>query len=987
MSRDALIIGINHYKYLKLLDSPATDAEAIAQILEHQGGFTINRLPASEDIDAENRSIVTVADSGEITLPELKNALVQLFNPTSQKPPEVALFYFSGHGLREDQGGIQQGFLATTDSETKSYNNCLPLDWLRKLLRNSPVRQQIVWLDCCYSGELFNVAEADPGQRGQGLDRCFIAASRDFEAAIAPRTSDHSLFTEALLQALDYSQSAHGYIDNYQLEENLKQILKTSSFPQQPVYGNSGERPIVLAGWMYATKPAFGENFCPYKGLHYFDNKPEDALFFKGRDKLIAELLTKVKTKPFLAVLGASGNGKSSVVRAGVLYQLQQTEPWQIVNPFTPTADPLTALTNGLGMNEVLTFVQASTKARVILTIDQFEEVFSLCQDPQARDKFFNTLLDAVEQATGKFCLIVIMRADFMDKCSNYPRLARYFQDHQHIVTRPTEDEIQQIIEAPAKQAGFLVEPRLVAEMVTDFKDSIGGLPLLEFALTTLWEKGKADRLLRYADYQVLGENKGINGILNNKATELYNGLLIEEDKKKENLSSEEKEKHEKAQKIAERIFLELIALGEGRVDTRRQVQKDDLLVLSLPYPQPLIEETFNALAKAYLLVVDKPKDEPFAFVNIAHDALIEHWSMLRKWLDQSREDLKLQRQINEGAKAWQAGNKALLVGVDLALAEEYLGTHLERVPLSEVGVEFVKSSQKERDRVLKEEKERQERELTAAKQLAEESEARRKEQSIANQRLKKIVWVLIILFIIACIATGVAWWYREEAKRQRDIGVKRFQGAKSEVTQEYSKALILYQEALELSKNTSDKEIQANGFSDSGRMYKFLNKLPEALKSFEQALDLRHEIGEPNGIKYDERQLLFTKAELGCNSSQLVARTVVGRIESFNCPTIAYELYRICKKPQESPTLAIFSELLQGDILIVKEKCEQCESDSKCVIELRTASQLIQVSSHDSPYIVTGGEEVPSVSSHLLQWVKQWKEQQEVPVKSVITR
>lgn len=94
------------------------------------------------------------------------------------------------------------------------------------------------------------------------------------------------------------------------------------------------------------------------------------------------------------------------------------------------------------------------------------------------------------------------------------------------------------------------------------------------------------------------------------------------------------------------------------------------------------------------------------------HDALIEHWSVLRKWLDQSREDLKLQRQINEGAKAWKAGKKSLVVGVDLARAAEYLGTHLEKVPLLEVGVEFVQKSQEERDRVLKEEKERQQREL-----------------------------------------------------------------------------------------------------------------------------------------------------------------------------------------------------------------------------------------------------------------------------------
>ncbi|OQW91363.1 MAG: hypothetical protein BWK78_04870, partial [Thiotrichaceae bacterium IS1] len=470
------------------------------------------------------------------------------------------------------------------------------------------------------------------------------------------------------LEILDYTHQPNKdtpWVNSDTLIENLRQKLTTTEGWQRFEVQTQGH--LILTNRAFSQK--IDPNAKPYKGLHYFDNKPEDALFFKGREKLIDELLAKVTEKSFLAVLGASGNGKSSVVRAGVLYQLQQqTERWQIVNPFTPTANPLTALTNGLGTTEVLTFVQASTKVRVILTIDQFEEVFSLCQESQARETFFNTLLDAVEQATDKFCLIVVMRADFLDKCSNYPRLARYFQDHQHIVTRPTEDEIQQIIEEPAKQAGLLVEPRLVAEMITDFKDSLGGLPLLEFALTTLWEKGKADRLLRYADYQALG---GIQGILEKKATETYEKTLTPAE-----------------QVVAKRIFLELTELGEGKPDTRRLVPQTDLLGLTTTPTS--VEQVIAKLVTEHLIVTDKTA---VMVVNIAHDALIEHWTMLRKWLDQSREDLKLQRQINEGAKAWKAGKKSLLVGVDLARAEEYLGTHWEKVPLSEDGVEFVKAS------------------------------------------------------------------------------------------------------------------------------------------------------------------------------------------------------------------------------------------------------------------------------------------------------
>jgi WD40 repeat protein/tetratricopeptide (TPR) repeat protein len=664
LNRDALVVGICQYGDLPMSDQLTTlakQAEQLAQLLETQGGFKVTRLPCAADL--------TLSLNKRVTLPELKQAIGKLLYPPAESPTQTALLFFAGHGLVEETPVGTKGYLATSETDGRSVYG-FSLKDLRELLRHSSVKQQIVWLEACHSGALFTDIEIEKER-----DCCFVTAARANEEALA-----QGLLTNALLEILDYTHQAQDtpWVNSDTLIEGLRQKLITTEGWQR--------FEVQTQGHLMLTNRAFSQeidpNAKPYKGLHYFDNKPEDALFFKGREKLITELLTKVTEKSFLAVLGASGNGKSSVIRAGVLYQLQQTGGCEIVNPFTPTANPLTALTNGLGTTEIVAVVNASTKARVILTIDQFEEVFSLCQDPQARDTFFNTLLDAVEQAAGKLCLIVVMRADFMDKCSNYPRLASYFH-HSHIVTRPTEAEIQQIIEAPAKQAGFLVEPRLVAEMVTDFKDSLGGLPLLEFALTTLWEKGKADRLLRYADYQALGR---IQGILEKKATDTYEDLTPAE------------------QVVAKRVFLELTELGEGKPDTRRLVPQTDLLSFATRTaspsrtgsPEPSVEQVIAKLVKEHLIVTDKTE---VTVVNIAHDALIEHWSVLRKWLDQSREDLKLQRQINEGAKAWKKRKKALLVGVDLARAEEYLGTHLERVPLSKGGVEFVKASLQARQR------------------------------------------------------------------------------------------------------------------------------------------------------------------------------------------------------------------------------------------------------------------------------------------------
>lgn len=174
MLRDALVVGINSYQAegLRNLQAPAEDAEAIALILERHGEFNIQRLPEAIDKETQKPYIATTV---KLKLADLKKALVQLFKPEGHNLPDTALFYFSGHGLR-DTLGIQEGFLATSDVDPNSEFYGLSLQWLRRLLQESPIRQQIIWLDCCHSGELLNFHEADPGDVGQARDRSFIAA-------------------------------------------------------------------------------------------------------------------------------------------------------------------------------------------------------------------------------------------------------------------------------------------------------------------------------------------------------------------------------------------------------------------------------------------------------------------------------------------------------------------------------------------------------------------------------------------------------------------------------------------------------------------------------------------------------------------------------------------------------------------------------------------------------------------------------------------
>ncbi|MDJ0706885.1 MAG: caspase family protein [Leptolyngbyaceae cyanobacterium MO_188.B28] len=186
MSRDALIVGISSYQNLPGLKAPAVDAEAIAQQLEQAGEFRVWRIPEIIQDKAPR-----IGERTQVSLSELKQALVRLFKPEGRQVPDIALFYFSGHGLR-DNLGVPEGYLATSDADPKQDDFGLSLCWLRRLLEESPVRQQVIWLDCCHSGELLNFGEADPGDRGKGRDRCFIAASREFEPAYEALDSAHS---------------------------------------------------------------------------------------------------------------------------------------------------------------------------------------------------------------------------------------------------------------------------------------------------------------------------------------------------------------------------------------------------------------------------------------------------------------------------------------------------------------------------------------------------------------------------------------------------------------------------------------------------------------------------------------------------------------------------------------------------------------------------------------------------------------------------
>ena len=344
-------------------------------------------------------------------------------------------------------------------------------------------------------------------------------------------------------------------------------------------------------------------DLCPYRGLNTFGEEHSDLFF--GRDADIQRLIEKLKTSRFLAVLGPSGSGKSSLVRAGLIPALRKgalpgSEAWTI-RTLLPGAQPLGSLAaqvlqihaqggliatldqmrvdpRTLHLATVLALSDRHPSERVVWVVDQFEEVFTLCRDDTERAAFVATLLYAAGFPDGRSVVVLTLRADFYAKCAAYPELAAGIAAHQFLVSPMHEGELRQAIEAPARQVGLELEEGLVPTILEDVASQPGALPLLQHALLELWERRRGTMLT----LEAYRESGGVQGALARRADAIYDSLTSEQ------------------QEIARSILLRLTQPGEGTEDTRRRAALDELIPRT--DQREAVERVIGLLCEARLL-------------------------------------------------------------------------------------------------------------------------------------------------------------------------------------------------------------------------------------------------------------------------------------------------------------------------------------------------------------------------------------------------
>jgi len=477
----------------------------------------------------------------------------------------------------------------------------------------------------------------------------------------------------------------------------------------------------------------------PFKGLSAFTEA--DAEDFCGRHRLLAHLLS-VFERPgsegrLVAAVGPSGSGKSSVVRAGLIPALRQgaidgSSDW-FLTTMMPGAHPFDELEGALvrvaasppgplselmagsdrGIARAVKQIIPDESADLLLVIDQFEELFTLVEDENERRQFIDGLIAAIREPRSRLRLVVTIRADFWDRPLRYPNLAVLLETAAVTVPPLSADELEQSIVEPIAKQRMVYEPGLVARISAEVADQPGALPLLQYALTQLFDRHDHG-VLTVAEFDGLG---GVSGAVARRSEETFQSLSPVQ------------------QLAAQRMFGRLVTLGDGAEDTRRRVSTTEL------GQDSTMSQVVEVYGNARLLAFDRDPVTSSPTVEVAHEALIREWPRLRGWLDDGRQDLRVHRHLTTSATEWNAharDDSELYRGVRLAAAASWADGTTDA--MNQLEHEFFDASVARRD--------------------AQEGFERRR-----TRRLRRLLITTAVVAVVAMLAGGLAFQAQRRAE------------------------------------------------------------------------------------------------------------------------------------------------------------------------------------------------------------------------------
>jgi WD40 repeat protein/energy-coupling factor transporter ATP-binding protein EcfA2 len=738
----ACVIGVNTYRNgISSLQNAVNDAKRLIEILRDQHGYYVwDCLDESASLDNIHELL------SKTLLQEIKSN-------------DRLLFYFAGHGIALNGDDGPEGYLIPQDGvlgDTKTY---LPMRQLQEYITLLPCRHFLGILDCCFAGAFRWSSTRDLSAtpsviHKERYDRfvtdyawqVITSAASDQKALDSlvlnserGQIGNHSPFASALFDALEGAadvyprstnnkQSGDGVITATELYLYLRDRVETGTEGlnqrQTPAIWtlskhDKGEYIFLTPGHELNLPPAppLDESKNPYRGLQAFNE--ENASLFFGRSALVDKLHEAVKNNRLTTVLGASGSGKSSLVKAGLIPKLRKCtqDNWLILAPIRPGEAPIKALNDALEAvkirpvqqqqkslaDSIGIWARSNPDSKLLLFIDQSEELITLCKDEEEREAFLKLIANALITYPTKLRVLLTLRSDFEPQLREaglkYIPTALNFgntvfknnwQTGRFIVPAMSRAELREAIEKPIETRVMYFDPHnLVDDLIDEVAGMPGALPLLSFALSELYLKylrrqreaeiygDTIERSITLEDYKEIG---GVIQSLTARADLEYNALV---------------EKDSNYEHIIKHVMLRMVALG-GEL-ARRKVPLSEL-----EYPKN-IQELVNNFIKEFceaILLVSGTDTEGISFIEPAHDALVRGWQKLRTWLQQEK-SLGLQRRLTPAALEWKSNQHTKFLWYNdpyLDVLEVVLQSKNKNW-LNQVEIEFVQRSINQRQR------------------------------------------------------------------------------------------------------------------------------------------------------------------------------------------------------------------------------------------------------------------------------------------------